>query len=208
MRLFLLRHGQTSWNSEGRAQGHVDVGLDALGEAQAQRAAEALRRREIKRILSSDLIRCRQSAEPLSQLLGIEVEVRPALRERNFGVLEGQHYTSLRVWFQGEARVQGLTEFELRPDDGESVKDVWKRLEPIEREIKRSQDSMAIFLHGGTCALLVARLMNGTVETSRSLRFENAAITEMIRRPDGFWQLLKYNESTHLEGLNGEDRTN
>jgi hypothetical protein len=47
--------------------------------------------------------------------------------------------------------------------------------------------------------------MKATVESTRSLRFENAAISEMLRRPDGFWQLIRYNDASHLIGLNQED---
>ena len=41
-RLVLLRHGRTSWNAAGRAQGHADVELDDLGHQQARAAASAL----------------------------------------------------------------------------------------------------------------------------------------------------------------------
>ncbi len=201
MRLFLVRHGQTTWNADGRAQGHSDVELDAVGHAQAQRLAGFFKNKDIRRIFSSDLNRCLQTARPLAESLGIEVEPRPVLRERTFGVLEGQHYTALRAWFQGEARAQGLTEFELRPDDGESVKDVWRRLEAFEKELKRVHENSVVIMHGGSCGILMARLMRANVESSRSLRFENAAVNELIRRPDGFWQLLRYNDGSHLHGL-------
>jgi len=201
MRLYLVRHGQTTWNADGRAQGHSDVDLDTVGQAQAERLVTFFRNKEVKRIFSSDLNRCVQTAAPLASALELEVETRPVLRERTFGVLEGEHYTTLRAWFQGEARVQGLTEFDLRPDDGESVRDVWRRLEAFEKELRRMNENAVAILHGGSCGILMARLMRGNVESSRSLRFENAAVSELIRRPDGFWQLLRYNDSSHLHGL-------
>lgn len=200
MRLYLVRHGQTAWNADGRAQGHSDVELDAVGHQQARVLRDALANVGAKRIYSSDLRRCVETAGPLAEALGIEIVERPALRERTFGVLEGKHYTDLRFWFQAESRAQGLSEFELRPDDGESVKDVWKRLASVDREINRGSEHAVVFAHGGTCALLLARLVNATVETSRSFRFENASITELVRRPDGFWQLLRYNDTKHLGG--------
>ncbi|MBS1707372.1 MAG: histidine phosphatase family protein [Armatimonadetes bacterium] len=198
MRLYLVRHGQTAWNADGRAQGHSDVDLDDNGLAQAEILKDALVSSGARRILSSDLKRCVATAKPLATALNLEITQREALRERTFGVLEGKHYTDLRFWFQAESRAQGLSEFELRPDNGESVKDVWKRLTPIDREINRGSDHAVVIAHGGTCALLLARLVNATVESSRSFRFENASITELVRRPDGFWQLLRYNDTRHL----------
>ncbi len=201
MHLYLVRHGQTTWNADGRAQGHSDIELDKVGHLQAERLAGFFKNRDIRRIFSSDLNRCVQTANPLAQALDLEVELREVLRERTFGVLEGQHYTSLRAWFQGEARVQGLTEFDLRPDDGESVRDVWKRMEAFEKELKRIYTNTVVILHGGSCGILMSRHMRGNVESSRSLRFENAAVNELIRRPDGFWQLTRYNDASHLHGL-------
>ena len=200
MRLFLVRHGQTAWNADGRAQGHSDVELDETGLAQAEVLKGALVSIGPRRILSSNLKRCVQTARPLAEAAGVEVVEREALRERTFGVLEGKHYTDLRFWFQAEARAQGLTEFELRPDGGESVKDVWKRLAPVDREINRGTETTVVVAHGGTCALLLARLVNATVESSRSFRFDNASVTELVRRPDGHWQLIRYNDTRHLAG--------
>ena len=201
MRLYLVRHGQTAWNADGRAQGHSDVELDDTGRAQALALKDALLGVGAKRVYASDLRRCVDTATPLAESIGLEVLQREALRERTFGVLEGKHYTDLRFWFQAESRAQGLSEFELRPDNGESVKDVWKRLTPIDRELSRTSDNTVVVAHGGTCALLLARLVNATVESSRSFRFDNASITEFVRRPDGFYQLLRYNDTKHLVGV-------
>ncbi|MCU0316283.1 MAG: histidine phosphatase family protein, partial [Fimbriimonadaceae bacterium] len=170
MRLYLIRHGQTAWNADGRAQGHSDVPLDARGVAQAERIAEYLGGIGIRHVYSSDLIRCVSTAKPLTERLGLELKVRQELRERTFGELEGKHYTELRVWFQAESRAQGLSEFELRPEGGESVRDVWKRTEKVSREIERSGEHSVVFTHGGTVSVLMARLMRGTLETTRSLR--------------------------------------
>ena len=202
MRLFLVRHGQTSWNAGGRAQGHSDVELDDTGLQQSERLAQRLSTLGIRRIFSSDLKRCTQTAQALSRLTGQALELREDLRERTFGVLEGAHFTELRAWFSGESRAQGLSEFEVRPDGGESVKDVWKRLGKFERLLERSVENTVVFTHGGTCSIILAKLIRANLDTTKSLRFENASLTELIRRPDGFWQLLSYNNTTHLEGLN------
>lgn len=198
MRVYLVRHGQTAWNADGRAQGHSDVDLDQTGLEQADRLREALRGLGIRRVYSSDLQRCVQTATPLARDLGVSPLVRDTLRERTFGMLEGKHYTEIRTWFQTEARSQKKPEWELRPDGAESLKDVWKRVAPVERELERTNENSVVFSHGGTCGLLLGRLIKANVETGRSFRFENASITELIRRPDGFFQLLRYNDTTHL----------
>ena len=198
MRVFLIRHGQTEWNVAGRAQGHSDVGLDETGYAQAEKVASVLEEEGIHKILSSDLQRCIETADPLVNRLGIDLQTYTDLRERTFGELEGAHYTEIRAYFSAESRVQGLETFEIRPEGGESLKDVWKRLGKVHRTLERESRNVALFTHGGTCGLLLARLIRSQVATASSFRFENGAITELRRRPDGVFQLIRFADTSHL----------
>jgi broad specificity phosphatase PhoE len=198
MRVYLIRHGQTGWNTEGRAQGHTDVELDAIGHDQAELVARFFDRRPLHRVLSSDLLRCQQTAIPTATLTENAVELRTELRERTFGVLEGQHYTVLRAYIEGEIRDKGLARWDVRPDKGESLSDVWERVTPIIELIDSSEEDMAIFSHGGTCSILLSRLLRAPLETTLCFRFENASVTELRRRPGGGWQLLRYSDQGHL----------
>ncbi|PMU82891.1 histidine phosphatase family protein, partial [Pseudomonas sp. GW704-F3] len=56
MRLYIVRHGQTAWNLEGRAQGHTDIPLDLHGQRQAARLAERFAGVDVSRVMCSDLI--------------------------------------------------------------------------------------------------------------------------------------------------------
>ena len=94
--------------------------------------------------------------------------------------------------------MQGLEPFEIRPEGGESLKDVWKRLGKIHRTLERESRNVALFTHGGTCGLLLARLIRSQVATASSFRFENGAITELRRRPDGIFQLIRFADTSHL----------
>jgi broad specificity phosphatase PhoE len=155
----------------------------------------------IRRILTSDLKRSVETARALAEMDGLDLIERKELRERTFGELEGSHYTVLRAWFDDQARLQRLPEHKLRPPGGESLADVWKRLEPIARDLFRSREDTAIFSHGGSCGLLMARLLKAPIEVSRSFRFSNCAITELKRRPDDIFQLMRVNCKGHLCGI-------
>jgi probable phosphoglycerate mutase len=88
--IYLARHGETSWNREGRWQGHTDIALNVAGLAQARALGAFLRGRDIARIHASDLLRARQTAEAAAAILGVtELVIDPALRERSFGLFEG-----------------------------------------------------------------------------------------------------------------------
>jgi probable phosphoglycerate mutase len=87
---WFLRHGETDWNAEGRSQGRTDIPLNAVGHAQAARAARTLRTiGPIASIVASPLIRARVTAEVAAEALGLPLSIDPELMEVNFGDQEG-----------------------------------------------------------------------------------------------------------------------
>jgi probable phosphoglycerate mutase len=88
-RALLWRHGRTTWNVERRFQGQADPPLDAVGEAQARRAAAMLAGLDLDAIVSSDLRRAMDTARALAERTGLPVSADPRLRERSLGHWEG-----------------------------------------------------------------------------------------------------------------------
>jgi broad specificity phosphatase PhoE len=91
IRLLLVRHGESTWNAQSRWQGQADPPLSALGERQAEEAAERLAQiASITTIWTSDLVRARRTAELIATNLGITpVRHEPRLRERDVGSWSG-----------------------------------------------------------------------------------------------------------------------
>jgi probable phosphoglycerate mutase len=85
----LIRHGETDWNRELRFQGHIDVPLNDMGHEQARRLGLRLAGERVDELISSDLMRAQQTAAPAAQQLGLEIVASVALREQNFGIVEG-----------------------------------------------------------------------------------------------------------------------
>jgi probable phosphoglycerate mutase len=85
--LLLVRHGESTWNLVGRVQGQpASPELTERGRRQAADAGAELLGRGIRRLLTSDLVRPRQSAEIIGGALGFEPEATPILRERHYGI--------------------------------------------------------------------------------------------------------------------------
>jgi broad specificity phosphatase PhoE len=83
-RLLFVRHGQSTWNADGRWQGQADPPLSTLGEAQARAAADAVP--AVDGVVASDLARARQTAEIIAGALGLaDVRLDDRLRERDSG---------------------------------------------------------------------------------------------------------------------------
>jgi len=202
MRLFLVRHGQTAWNAAGRAQGHTDIELDEVGLQQAKKLEIAFRHMPVSRVLTSDLSRARTTAQAIVEATGATLEERVDLRERGFGSWEGDSFTAVGVRMEHLAREQNIGRHEVRPPGGESFADVWHRLNKVVEEVFTLREDTAIVSHGGACSLLLAQLLKGTVETSRAFRFANTGVTELQRRPEGLFLMIRYNDSRHLDGMN------
>jgi probable phosphoglycerate mutase len=88
-RLFLFRHGETDWNRERRFQGHTDIPLNADGREQAKTLTLALSTLGLESILTSDLMRAKETAEIANATLRLPLQVARELRECKLGDPEG-----------------------------------------------------------------------------------------------------------------------
>ena len=95
--MILVRHGETDWNRELRFQGHVDVGLNAIGLEQARRLASRLAAEPAAHLYASDLLRAQQTAQPVAHQLGVPSVTEPALREQSFGTVDGMRVDDIKA---------------------------------------------------------------------------------------------------------------
>ncbi|WP_340109921.1 histidine phosphatase family protein [Pikeienuella sp. HZG-20] len=108
---YFLRHGETTWNAEGRTQGQLDAPLSERGRAQALAAAAILAKEPVTRIVSSPLSRARDTAEAAAAATGAPLSFDAELMEFHAGELQGQP--------RGE-HVQEYFERSWEPQGGES----------------------------------------------------------------------------------------
>lgn len=87
--LLLARHGETTWNAEGRWQGHADPPLSDRGKWQAADLAQRLAGDGIAAVVSSDLWRARETAAIVAGVLGLDVGEDRDLREIDVGSWSG-----------------------------------------------------------------------------------------------------------------------
>ncbi|WP_124053838.1 histidine phosphatase family protein [Arcanobacterium ihumii] len=96
------RHGQTDLNLQGRIQGSSDIPLNEKGRSQAKAIAPELAKLNPNKIFVSDLGRAQETAQFLVDLIGIEPFVTPQLRERCYGVWEGQTSDEIKAQWPDE----------------------------------------------------------------------------------------------------------
>ncbi len=125
--MWLIRHGESTWNVAGLAQGHNDEAeLTERGLNQAAEAAGQFHGQPVRTIYASDLRRARQTAAAFAAVLGLPVHTDRRLRERSLGVLEGSQSITIDESVTGLAG--GLViDPDTRPPAGESVRDLYLR---------------------------------------------------------------------------------
>jgi len=138
--LWLIRHGQTDWNLEGRYQGQSDVPLNATGLAQAEAYAASLDGRPFAAIFSSDLARAYQTAAVIAAKVGLPVQTDARLREINQGEWQGRTLTEIKALYNegAQASQSQIDPAETRAPGGESVLEVSQRLAAAADDIARA----------------------------------------------------------------------
>lgn len=109
---YYLRHGETDWNREHRAQGHNDIPLNETGLAQARAAIAALTGCGIVTVCTSPLRRARETAEIINAVLDRPLVVIDGLKECGYGVAEGQGRGDWFRHWRGGGALEGAEPYE------------------------------------------------------------------------------------------------
>ena len=209
-KLFLVRHGQSAGNAEGRFGGHSATPLSELGHEQARLAAASLAKENINAIYSSDLLRAVQTAEPLAKILGLEIVASPALRERNVGVLEGLTFDESKEAHPEDYYALVNRNIHHVITEGESYRDLLERITAELRDILRQHRGgrVAIFTHTGALCFMTLHLLGAIHRNTKQTPWvvtSNCGINRFeIRGPRNI-RVLALNDTRHLAQITGND---
>ncbi|MDX1539851.1 MAG: histidine phosphatase family protein [Geminicoccaceae bacterium] len=154
--IFLVRHGETTWNRAGRLQGQRDAPLTALGVAQARAAGRTLRHllesEHPACLMVSPLGRARRSAELLLESLTPLVDhfaVDDRLKEISWGELEGLNRAEVKAKAPYFWRQRAIDRWMLTAPGGESYASLSARLQPVLDELLTFERPAVVVAHGG-----------------------------------------------------------
>ena len=210
-KLCLIRHGETSWNTERRLQGHTDIPLNTKGVLQARQMAQALKNTKLffDVLYTSDLKRAADTANAIVELFGVEARVDSALRERHFGALQGltiQEAPLLQpvIW---QAHITRDLEHDL--EGGESIAQFALRVQTALDKIQEQHSGKTILLvsHGGTLDMMYRIASKQALTTERVASVPNASLNWISYRQGDGWSIEKWADTRHLEdpALEGVD---
>jgi len=196
-RLVVWRHGRTEWNATGRFQGQSDVGLDDVGRRQAAAAARELARLGIDQIVSSDLVRARDTAEALATVTGLPVTTDPRLREIHVGTWAGLTSHEVADVDPEYADAYSRGEDYRRSATGETTTEVAHRASTALTEIVRAaadDTTVVAAMHGLAGRVGVCAFLDLPYETWHSFAgLHNCAWVILRRARNLRWRLDGYN---------------
>jgi len=209
-RLFLIRHGQSAGNAEGRFGGHGPTPLSRLGERQAQLTAKTLAKEGISAIYSSDLHRAVQTAEALSRLVDVPVIQTEAFRERHVGVLEGLTFDESKASFPKDYYALVNRNIHHIITEGESYKQLLRRTTTELRSIltKHAGERIAVFSHTGAICFITLHLMGAIHRATKQTPWivtSNCGINRFEFRGPRNVRILALNDTRHLLNITGND---
>jgi probable phosphoglycerate mutase len=174
---WFLRHGETDWNAQGLSQGNVDIPLNPTGLAQARSAAELMRGRGVRAIVSSPLSRALVTAEMVGKAIGLPVRIEDGLREVAFGAQEGQPMTDwFARWIAGE----------WTPEQAETFAELRQRAVAAVNRATALAPPVLIVAHGA-----LFRALRSAMGLEPNVRTRNAVPFWCEPPPDGGAWLLK-----------------
>ena len=198
--LILVRHGETEWNVERRVQGQIDSLLTARGRTQARRAAERLAEMNVRAVYSSDAGRARETAELIAAPHGLTVAVRPALRERSYGILEGKTMQEAARDDTGWLEAWLADRLRLAPPEGETQPELSQRVMPALREIVAAHagEQVVVSTHGGPVKSAVFEILQIPISSWDRTWIANGSITVLLGTPERLL-VAAFNDTCHLD---------
>lgn len=166
--IWVVRHGETAWARDGRHTGWSDIPLDQHGIEEATSLRTLLAGRAFARVLVSDLQRAIQTCQLAG--FGDQAEIRPDLREWNYGAYDGRTTPEIQKerpgWVVWDGGMPG----------GESPEEVGARADRVLAEVRSIPGDVALFSHGHFLRILAARWLGMAAVAARHFALEPAGV--------------------------------
>jgi len=204
VKVILIRHGETDWNTKQIFRGRKDIPLNEVGLVQAKAVGVSLSDIQIDAVYSSPLGRALETAKVLAESRSLEVELEEGFIDIDFGKWQGithekvkEEYESLyEMWLKNPQMVTF--------PGGESLKDVRKRsIEALEKVINKHTGKMlAIVSHRVLNKVLLCSVLGLELSHFWHIKQDTCAINRFEYKDERFYLTL-LNDTCHLKKIEG-----
>lgn len=203
--MLICRHGVTDYTAEKRfsGSGGVDLPLTDLGEAQAKAlATELMSRGGVDIVVSSPLLRTRQTADRVSEAAGCPVEIHSGIAEASFGEWDGFTYAEINDRWPEQLRAW-LSSADVAPPGGETFNEVRSRVEAARRDIIAQHQGLrvAVISHVTPTKIMVGTALEAPLQSVFRMELSPCSISTISWFAEGHASLLGFAEAVHTRHL-------
>lgn len=202
MELVLIRHGETVWNKEGRAQGFSDIDLNDVGLNQAQKLALSLQDQNIQTIYSSPLIRARKTAQIINQYHSAPIYFESGLMEMDQGDFEGLSFRELMACEKDFLSKWIADPTSVKMPNGESFIELQARAWKVIEAVIAKAENAIVVSHNFTIASILCKIKNISLSEFRSVCVDTASKT-VVSCQKGVASIDVFNDRSHLMNKDG-----
>jgi 2,3-bisphosphoglycerate-dependent phosphoglycerate mutase len=195
--LWLVRHGETTWNAEKRIQGHMDSPLSVLGTRQAKALATRLQNKKFDVIYCSDSGRATETANVLFPETNLHLDAR--LREMHYSILEGRIRAEFSVDEEKHYAEYKRDPYNWKTPGGENWQDLFIRVDAWMKSLPED-GVVAAVTHGGVVRAAFCLMVGHPKFYEWNVVISNTSITRFqISLEQKI--LVTLNDAAHTEGL-------
>ena len=196
--IYIARHGETTWNVEGRIQGRSDPELSPKGYDQSLALLEEMKDKPISAIYTSTLQRSILTAQPISKYLSLPIQRHPELDEIAFGILEGKLLYNFDEELKREWDRFKENRLTYHIPGAENYTDVANRVKPFMEKILQNHKGQAILVVGHK---VVNRFVIGML-----LEFPLEKVLNIEQTNDCLYLIQRNGEARVFHYIDGEVR--
>lgn len=197
--IILVRHGETTWNEEGRYQGQEDTPLSRRGTEQGHLLAMGLANIHIDACISSPLMRAYNTCSFCADLHGLPVIKDPRLMEISHGEWEGAFSHDIAAKYPQEFALWQKEPHKVQMPGGESLEDVRKRArEAIDEYVQRYEGkTILVAAHDAVNKVLICDVLGLGMEHFWQIKQDNTCINVLEYSGD-MWRTVLINSTNHM----------
>ncbi len=200
MRFLLVRHGESTYNAEGRIQGQQDAPLSGRGWQQADRIGVRLRTYQFDACYASDLSRAADTARAIMRHHpDVPFAFTTLLREIKFGIFEGRIMPEIEEMYPEEYAQWMEDRRHFVPPGAESADDLAERAGRALRWLRerKHEGTVLVVAHGAILNAFLGQFLQLSGEGRYRFHFDNTALAVVEDEPFGP-RLLLANDTSHL----------
>ena len=200
--IFLIRHGLTLWNVEGRIQGISNTELAPEGLRQAKLLSEKFPCDKVDAIYSSDLSRAKITAQFIADKFNLPVQPTADFREVDFGEWEGRYFSDLEKFDAERLKIFHIAPDKLKLDGAETFQQAQSRAmhglkKIIDAHENGGENRIVITAHGSINRLILCAILDIPIKNIWRLNQFNTAVN-IFRVDDGNFTVKLINSTAHL----------